>query len=886
MGNKKKLLVSFTAAFLIFGFSAIQAPKAAAEDWNFLDVKIDTDDNILDGLELWEFHGANLPHSNIRGWGEATYSIKTSDLPPAGYHCGMGIIQERTGVSDWVSILYVKKGRKITRIGKLNDANNLGSSGSDWDWCDCIHEPVNTNFSNCSLYGNSSCEDDADPARTWTRAVVNYDYGDMEWSSSEDLSLTVDGVNNTYRPLYEILCVDTHLWKTCEANECAIVGTDKWACSGATNVWTNCTVLGQTCVGGACVPVCTNACVIGQYQCIAGPQLQKCVDNGLDCGIWQNDVTSPNEVGKCTDSIDNDCDGLTDKDDPDCAAVCSIVFTNTRYGTYVIRDPGANKMGIGLGVEVGKTSNAVIKNPAGAEKYNWLTFEGSCASGPPPPVKYPAYPLVVGDPTGIWRAELFKDACLSACFAQATILVVECDSNDDCPSGKCNASGTCVAAVPPVCDNDLICDPGETPANCPGDCPAAAACTGKSFCEAALTPADAGCLCGTHVVSAAEAAAGGWCCSAVDWVAANQPTCQAVDPLCAVPPVCGNGICDVGETILSCPADCGCNNNGIQDNGETGVDCGGGGCPACPTVCGNNKIEIGEVCDSSASPSGCVAPQICNDDCTACILPPLFHGSLVPCGRNYDDPLTNLDESAPCSLCHVLVLVKRGIDLGLTAVILPLIGLLIIVSGGFLIFAGGSPKNIATGKTILLTTAKGTALALGGWLLIETIIAGFVPTSAPWRNWEDMVCNIAPCDKTPNGNCNTSPVLTPSGKITAGTGEDAQSCPSDCACNIAEGPGCGGPGPGKKECNFDGNCQANERIDGAGGSPESCPDCNTCGDNVRDINEECDGTTFGSILDARIALVGGQNCDLLVGYASGQFNCNSCKLKTDGCEQK
>ena len=27
-----------------------------------------------------------------------------------------------------------------------------------------------------------------------------------------------------------------------------------------------------------------------------------------------------------------------------------------------------------------------------------------------------------------------------------------------------------------------------------------------------------------------------------------------------------------------------CNNNNQQDNGETGVDCGGGGCAACPGI--------------------------------------------------------------------------------------------------------------------------------------------------------------------------------------------------------------------------------------------------------------------------------------------------------------
>ena len=32
--------------------------------------------------------------------------------------------------------------------------------------------------------------------------------------------------------------------------------------------------------------------------------------------------------------------------------------------------------------------------------------------------------------------------------------------------------------------------------------------------------------------------------------------------------------------IISCTL-AACNNDGIQNNGETGIDCGGGGCAAC-----------------------------------------------------------------------------------------------------------------------------------------------------------------------------------------------------------------------------------------------------------------------------------------------------------------
>lgn len=324
-----------------------------------------------------------------------------------------------------------------------------------------------------------------------------------------------------------------------------------------------------------------------------------------------------------------------------------------------------------------------------------------------------------------------------------------------------------------------------------------------------------------------------------------------------------------GFTDFACPLEsilknCSCDGCQFTTNVQWGID-------YCKVPITGNKIS-GTLTLSLQAPNYFIKyemPQL-----------PIFPGGLVPCGRHTDDPLTNLDESANCSLCHTLVLTKKGIDFGLTAIVLPLIGTLIIAGGGFLIFAGGSPKNIATGKTILLTTAKGAALALGGWLLIETVIAGLVPSSAPWRDWEEVVCDVAPCDI--DGDCNSIAVLTADGNhITKGTGEDSQSCPSDCACNIAQGAGCGGPL--KKECNFDGNCDVNE----AAGMPEPCPDCTACGNGTKEIGEECDGNDFGVILNDKIIKAGGQKlCLLIAGYNNGNFSCAGCKLNTDSCEQK
>ncbi|MEM2956559.1 MAG: PGF-pre-PGF domain-containing protein [Candidatus Pacearchaeota archaeon] len=52
--------------------------------------------------------------------------------------------------------------------------------------------------------------------------------------------------------------------------------------------------------------------------------------------------------------------------------------------------------------------------------------------------------------------------------------------------------------------------------------------------------------------------------------------------------------------------------DGIQNQGETGVDCGGP-CNECPAVCGNNIIEKGENCESCPLDIKCSEGEICKN---------------------------------------------------------------------------------------------------------------------------------------------------------------------------------------------------------------------------------------------------------------------------------
>lgn len=104
---------------------------------------------------------------------------------------------------------------------------------------------------------------------------------------------------------------------------------------------------------------------------------------------------------------------------------------------------------------------------------------------------------------------------------------------------------------------------------------------------------------------------------------------------------------------------------------------------------------------------------------------------LVPCGPG--------TAKATCDWCNLGVMADKVIDFVVEYIVIP-VAVAVIIWGGFLIMtAGGSPERVKRGKDAITAAVIGIVIALGAWLVIDTIIkmlagaAGLPTDLGPWN---------------------------------------------------------------------------------------------------------------------------------------------------------
>jgi len=232
------------------------------------------------------------------------------------------------------------------------------------------------------------------------------------------------------------------------------------------------------------------------------------------------------------------------------------------------------------------------------------------------------------------------NTCNGACGGPSADGSCYCDEScfeyGDCCGDVCNACPTLSGCGGnPVCGNGM-CEAGETQQNCPADCSGGQPgdCGGISFegcCDGQTVKyCEGGQL---KTLDCSQNPSCGWQPSGPFY---DCGTGGGADPSGMFPinctggsnPVCGNAICEAGETQQSCPADCSGGNpvcgNAICESGETQqscpADCSGGS-----AVCGNGICEAGET--QQSCPADCGSGDPCAD--WECGSPP---GTGVDCG--------------------------------------------------------------------------------------------------------------------------------------------------------------------------------------------------------------------------------------------------------------
>ncbi len=225
---------------------------------------------------------------------------------------------------------------------------------------------------------------------------------------------------------------------------------------------------------------------------------------------------------------------------------------------------------------------------------------GDCASGVCDPSASTCAPSTCSD--GVRNGDETDLDCGGSCPGCVDGLL--CALDPDCASGFCDPTGATCAT--PTCTDgfrngdEVDVDCGG--AACPG-CGTGGACTDAGDCASGVC--DPG-----SMTCAAPSCADGVSNGDETGVDCGGGTCPACGPGdgCASSADCASGVCDPATSTCATPS-CA---DAVRNGDETSVDCGGGTCPGCGDglPCAGGSDCASGVCD--ASTSTCAAPS-CRD---------------------------------------------------------------------------------------------------------------------------------------------------------------------------------------------------------------------------------------------------------------------------------
>lgn len=142
---------------------------------------------------------------------------------------------------------------------------------------------------------------------------------------------------------------------------------------------------------------------------------------------------------------------------------------------------------------------------------------------------------------------------------------------------------------------------------------------------------------------------------------------------------------------------------------------------------------------------------------------------LVVCGLNGDDDTTaNIDESLPCTACHVLLMADVIIDWIMQ--VMTVIGIAVIFAMGILyIVSAGNEKMIGMAKGGIKAALIGVTVILSAWLIVSTIIRLAGASDYFGSYFQDGVFSFT-CDTASNAGTASSTNFGAGGGSSAGGG--------------------------------------------------------------------------------------------------------------------